>query len=165
VFVPRREWTSTLGFIEQGGSSLYPVLAQKVTNLEVLRILLSIGGSEIMDFQVWHDKAGNAKDLTGGDLTFRDPNSGVDPNNGASGAADDFQTNLIMPEPTFFLNKKLGPISIIRPTSTKQGGAVASVVGFVQDGLFLDPATNKSTGIVDVLMRLAEEADDATRRL
>src|SRR6266436_3075686 len=38
-------------FIEQGGSSLYPALAQKVTNLEVLRILLSIGGSEIMHFQ------------------------------------------------------------------------------------------------------------------
>jgi len=30
-------------FIEQGGSSLYPALAQKVTNLEVLRILLNIG--------------------------------------------------------------------------------------------------------------------------
>ena len=153
------------GFIEQGGSSLYPVLAQKVTNLEVLRILLSIGGSEIMHFQVWHDKAGNAPKITDGDLTFPDLNSGVDPNKGASGAADDFQTNLIMPEPTFFLSKKLGPVSIIRPTSTQQGGAVASVVSFVQDGLFLDPATNRNTGIVDVLMRLAEEADEATRRL
>jgi hypothetical protein len=38
-------------------------------------------------------------------------------------------------------------------------------VGFAQDGLFLDPITNKNTGIVDVLMRLAEEADDARRRL
>ena len=153
------------GFIEQGGSSLYPVLAQKVTNLEVLRILLSIGGSEIMHFQVWHDKAGNAPKITDGDLSFPDLNSGIDPNNGSSGAADEFQTNLIMPEPTFFLNQKLGPVSIIRPTSTQQGGAVASVVSFVQDGLFFDPATNRNTGIVDVLMRLAEEADEATRRL
>jgi len=47
-------------FIEQGGSSLYPTLAQKVTNLEVLRILLSIGPSETMHFQTWQDKAGNA---------------------------------------------------------------------------------------------------------
>ncbi len=70
-----------------------------------------------------------------------------------------------MPEPTFFLSKKLGPVSIIRPTSTQQGGALASVVSFVQDGLFLDPATNRNTGIVDVLMRLAEEADEAKRRL
>src|ERR1700675_393292 len=37
-------------FIEQGGSSLYPTLAQKVTDVEVLRVLLSIGGSEIMHF-------------------------------------------------------------------------------------------------------------------
>jgi hypothetical protein len=40
-------------FIEQGGTSLYPALAQHVTNLEVLRVLLSIGGSEIMHFQTW----------------------------------------------------------------------------------------------------------------
>ncbi len=152
-------------FIEQGGSSLYPALAQKVSNLEVLRILLSIGGSEIAHFQTWHDKAGNATNITDGDLTFPNLNGGVDPNTGATGSdiADEFQTNLIMPEPTLFLNKSLGPVSIIRPTSTAQGGAVASVVSFVEDGLFLDPAGN-NTGIVDKLMRLAEEADAARRR-
>src|SRR6201993_4284456 len=93
-------------FIEQGGSSLYPALAQKVTNLEVLRVLLSIGGSEIAHFQTWHDKAGNATNITDGNLSFPNLNAGVDPNNGASGAnvADMFQTNLIMPEPTLFLN-------------------------------------------------------------
>ncbi|MGB7462905.1 MAG: ferritin-like domain-containing protein [Candidatus Acidiferrum sp.] len=153
-------------FIEQGGSSLYPALAQKVTSLEVLRILLSIGGSEIMHFQTWHDKAGNATNITDGNLTFPNLNIGVDPNNGNTGnnVADMFQTNLIMPEPTVFLNPSLGPVSIVRPTSTQQGGAVASVVSFADDGLFLDPATNKNTGIVDVLMRLAEEADEARRR-
>jgi hypothetical protein len=109
-------------FIEQGGSSLYPTLAQKVTNLEVLRVLLSIGGSEVMHFQVWHDKAANAPSITDGDLSFPNLNSGIDPNNGSSGAADGFQTNLIMPEPTFFLDQELGPVSIIRPTSTQQGG-------------------------------------------
>ena len=154
-------------FIEQGGSSLYPALAQKVTNLEVLRVLLSIGGSEIMHFQTWHDKAGNAALITDGNLTFPDLNAGVDPNNGASdkNVPDMFQTNLIMPEPTVFLHKGLGPVSIIRPTSTQQGGAVASVVSFAEDGLFLDPSTNKNTGIVDKLMRLAEEADEARRKI
>ena len=153
-------------FIEQGGSSLYPALAQKVTNLEVLRILLSIGGSEIMHFQTWQDKAGNATNITDGNLSFPNLNSGVDPNTGATGndVADLFQTNLIMPEPTVFLNPKLGPVAIIRPTSTQRGGAVASVVSFVDDGLFLDPATNKNTGIVEVLMHLAREADEARRR-
>jgi hypothetical protein len=34
------------------------------------------------------------------------------------------------------------------------------------DGLFINPKTNKSdTGIVPVLMRLAEEADEARRRI
>jgi ferritin-like protein len=152
-------------FIEQGGSSLYPTLATKVTDLEVLRVLLSIGASEIMHFQTWHDKAGNVAHITDGNLTFPNLNIGVDPNNGATGTdvADLFQTNLIMPEPTVFLNPKLGPVSIIRPTSTAQGGAVASVVSFVKDGLFLDPATGKNTGIVSVLMGLAEGADEAQR--
>jgi hypothetical protein len=155
-------------FIEQGGSSLYPALAQKVTNLEVLRILLSIGGSEIMHFQTWHDKAGNAAQITDGNLTFPVLDGSNDPNTGATGTteiADSFQANLIMPEPTLFLNKNLGPVSIIRPTSTQQGGAVASVVSFAEDGLFLDPSTNKNTGIFDKLMRLAEEADEARRSL
>src|SRR6266851_5683783 len=41
-------------FIEEGGSSLYPTLAQKVSNLEVLRILLSTGSTETSHFQTWH---------------------------------------------------------------------------------------------------------------
>src|SRR6266403_4552209 len=152
-------------FIEQGGSSLYPALAQKVTNLEVLRILLSIGGSEIAHFQTLQDKAGNATNITDGNLTFPNLNTiGVDPVTGAVDAnvVDKFQTNLIMPEPTFFLNAGLGPVSIIRPTSTPQGGAVASVQSFADDGLFLDPA-GKNTGIVQVLLDLAEKADAARR--
>src|SRR5258708_980155 len=47
-------------FIEQGGASLYPTLAFKATDPEVLRILVSIGGVEIDHFGLWHDKAGNA---------------------------------------------------------------------------------------------------------
>src|SRR6202166_3300719 len=153
-------------FIEQGGSSLYPTLATKVTDLEVLRVLLSIGGSEILHFQTLHDKAGNVALISDGNLTFPDLNSGIDPNTGkaSTDAADSFQTNLIMPEPTVFLDPKLGPVSIIRPTSTAQGGAGAAVASFAADGLFLDPATGKNTGIVAALMRLAEEADEAQRR-
>jgi len=157
-------------FVEQGGSSLYPTLAQKVTNLEVLRVLLSIGGSEIMHFQTWQDKAGNASNITDGDLSFPDLNGGADPNpNGIGGTpqqvANSFQTNLIMPEPTFFLHQSLGPVSIIRPTTEGGGGgAVAAVQSFVDDGLFLDPATGRNSGIVAKLMRLAAEADEARRR-
>jgi hypothetical protein len=138
-----------------------------VTNLEVLRVLLSIGPTETMHFQTWQDKAGNAPMLTDGDLSFPDLNAGLDPNTGAGSvdgvpAADLFQTNLIMPEPTFFLNSRFGPVSIIRPTNPK-GVAMGAVQSLVDDGLFLDPATGQNTGIVAFLVHLAEEADEARR--
>src|ERR1700704_4014245 len=115
-------------FIEQGGSSLYPQLAQRVSNVEVLRILLSIGGVEIAHFQTWHDKAGNAPQLTdvvdpvtGVKVTFPDLNS---PPLGG----ENFQTNLIMPEPTIFLNRHFPACSVIRPTKTK-GAATGALKG------------------------------------
>jgi len=158
-------------FIEQGGSSLYPTLAQHVTNLEVLRILLSIGPSETMHFQTWQDKAGNATPLTDFDsinnssVTFTTLSAAQGETDPESLNGDTLQANLIMPEPCHFLDQKFGPVAIVRPTSTKLNGATAAVVGFVQDGLFLDPATGKNTGIVPVLMKLAEEADEARRQV
>jgi hypothetical protein len=47
------------GFIEQAGSSSYATLSQKVSNPEVLKITLSIGGDEICHFLEWVDFAGN----------------------------------------------------------------------------------------------------------
>jgi hypothetical protein len=38
------------GYIEQGGSSLYAAMSQKVTDPEVLEITLGIGGDEIAHF-------------------------------------------------------------------------------------------------------------------
>jgi Ferritin-like domain len=150
-------------FIEQGGTSLYPTLAQKVTNLEVLRVLLSIGPTEAMHFQTWHDKAGNFNVGTFDGLLFPNLNAGTDPNPGGTGTAADFQTNLIMPEPTVFLNPNLGPVSIVRPTADFDGGARAAVRAFRDDGLFFNPATGTNTAIVGRLMELAEEADEARR--
>lgn len=154
------------GFIEQGGTSLYPTLAQKVSNLEVLRVLLSIGPTEAMHFQTWSDKAGNFLFIndTSQSLSFQSLNAGVDPNPGGTGTAADFQTNLIMPEPTVFLNPNLGPVSIIRPTSDALNGAVAAVTSFRDDGLFFNPDTGDNSAIVGRLMQLAQEADDARRQ-
>jgi hypothetical protein len=157
-------------FIEQGGNSLYPSLAQRVSNVEVLRILLSIGPSETAHFQTWHDKAGNAIQLTdtdtgfpgstGATVTFPNLNGFTDPK-----IADEFQTNLIMPEPTIFLNKKFGPVSIIRPTET-QNAAMGALQGLIDDGLFIGHTSKdgKSDGFVELLQGLAEEADDARRQ-
>jgi hypothetical protein len=162
-------------FIEQGGTSLYPTLAQKVSNLEVLRILLSIGPSETMHFQTWQDKGGNANQgnppltvtdpVNNSTVTFRDLHVAQGETNPESLNGDTLQANLIMPEPTHFLDPAFGPVAIIRPTSTQFGGAVASVNSFAQDGLFLDPKTGKNTGIVPFLLRLGEEADEARRQL
>ena len=159
-------------FIEQGGTSLYPALAQHVTNLEVLRILLSIGPSETMHFQTWQDKAGNATPLTDVDpvnnstVTFSTLSAARGETDPESLNGDTLQSNLIMPEPTHFLDQKFGPVAIIRPTSIAFGGAVASVQSFVTDGLFINPKTKKSdTRIVQKLMQLAEEADGARRQL
>ena len=163
-------------FIEQGGSSLYPTLAQKVSNLEVLRILLSIGPSETMHFQTWQDKAGNANQGNP-PLTVTDPvnNSTVtffdlhvalgESQNETDNEGRVLQANLIMPEPTHFLNDEFPPVAIVRPTSTRLNGAKAAVQGFVDDGLFLvNPKTGQQSPIVATLMRLAEEADEARRR-
>lgn len=160
-------------FIEQGGSSLYPTLAQKVTNLEVLRILLSIGPSETMHFQTWQDKAGNALPLTDFDkvnnssVTFTVLANAQGETNPESLKGDTLQANLIMPEPTHFLtndNRKFPPVAIIRPTSTRNGGAVASVNSFVADGLFLGQTPFKKPALVQKLLQLAEEADEAQRQ-
>src|ERR1700750_1532759 len=156
-------------FIEQGGTSLYPTLAQKVTNLEVLRVLLSIGPSETMHFQTWQDKAGNALPLTdvdngpggtGATVTFTDLTQAQGETDPESLNGDTLQANLIMPEPTHFLSKKFPPVAIIRPTSTKNGGAVASLQSFVNDGLFIG---QKNPEFLRLMFRRAEEADAARR--
>jgi hypothetical protein len=145
-------------FIEQGGSSLYPQLAQRVTSPEVLRILLSIGGTEITHFQTWHDKAGNAPQLT--DVVDPVTNVKVSFPSGAQLTAmgEDFQPNLIMPEPTHFLSANFPVCSIIRPTATKNA-AKGALKSFIDDGLFI----GQSADFFAYLRDLAEDADAAQR--
>jgi hypothetical protein len=139
------------GFIEQGGTSLYPSLAQRVTHDEVLRILLSIGPTEAMHFQTWHDKAGNAPPLT-------DPTNGLvfpDLNSPPFGG-EEFQTNLIMPEPTIFLNRAFPIVSIVRPTETN-GAAMGALNALTADGLFI----GQTPEFFSLLTQLAQAADHA----
>jgi hypothetical protein len=146
-------------------STLYPVLALKATGLEVLRILLSIGGVQIDHFSLWHDNGGNAiaQPLAGPDglkdpktgLTFPDFNAPANQHNNLS-AADQaagsqmFQTTLILPEPCHFLSTNLPPVSIIRPTLTQNGGAVATIQSFTSDNLF----AGQSRQFLEVLVEL-----------
>jgi ferritin-like protein len=141
------------GFIEQAGTSLYATLSQQVSSPEVLKITISIGGAEIMHFQVWHDKAGNAVPLTdnqpGGTLTFL---------NLADKQPESLQANLIMPEPCDFI-KGLPECSIIRPTGPGQLDAVGAINGFIGDGLFI----GQPKEFCELLLDLANEADQAQR--
>jgi hypothetical protein len=132
-------------------------MAQRATSVEVLRILISIGPTETMHFQTWADKAGNAHPLTAVDpvtkvsVTFPDLNS-------PPFGGEEFQTNLIMPEPCPFLSRKLPVCSIIRPTETK--GIAMGVVKFLTDmGLFI----GQSPTFFNLLRNLAQEADAARR--
>jgi hypothetical protein len=148
---------NTAGFhfatIEQGGTSLYPAVAQRVNDPEALRVVLSIGPTEAMHFQTWSDKAGNAPALT-------DPTNGLvfpDLNSKPFGG-EDFQTNLIMPEPTSFLSRRFPVCSIVRPTETK--GIAMGVVKFLTAmGLF----RGQSPTFFATMTALAQQADAAQR--
>jgi hypothetical protein len=158
---------NTAGFhfanIEVGGSSMYPGLAQRVTSVEVLRVLLSIGGTELMHFQTWHDKAGNAVPSPNGQpvidpvthipVFFPDLTAAAVPPVG-----EDLQSNLIMPEPTAFLSRHLPVCSIVRPTAT-QGAAMAALQAFVNMNVFV----GQSKAFFAFVTHLAQEADAAQR--
>jgi hypothetical protein len=140
--------------IEQGGNSLYPSLAQRATDVEVLRILMSIGPTETMHFQTWSDVAGNAPPLTA-----------VDPVTGVKVTFPDFEVEnelfdkaLIMPEPCPFLNRNLPAVSIIRPTNT-QGAAMGALKFLTDMGLFI----GQSPAFFAYMTQLAQDADRAQR--
>jgi hypothetical protein len=148
-------------FIEIGGTSLYPSLAQRVKHPEVLRVVLSIGPTEAMHFQTWQDKAGNAN-------AGNPPLTVVDPINNNStvtfvdltldSTPETLRNNLIMPEPTPFLNQNFPICSIVRPTATK-GAAMAAVNALTADGLFI----GQTDEFFNLLADLARDADAAGR--
>ncbi len=145
-------------FIEQGGSSLYTTLLQQVSGVEVLRIVASIGGTEVDHFSIWHDKVSTA---------VAPPNNVTDPVTGLtfpdlSSNTDELkQTNLILPEPCTFISPGLPKVSVIRPSSTANSGAVAAVKAFTDDNLF----DGQPPRFFRKLMRLAVDADAARREV
>jgi hypothetical protein len=147
------------GYIEQGGSSLYQALSQKVSSLEVLKITLGIGGDEVAHFLEWVDFAGNGVQapvapVTDGGLTFPDffANPPLQP-------PSLVQPSLIFPVPCEFISPKLPHCAVIRPSDDRFGGAVATIASFTQDGLFF----GQSKKFLQVVQQLAEEADSASR--
>jgi Ferritin-like domain len=144
------------GTIEQGGSTLYSAMAQKANNVEVLRIVVSIGGDEVAHFLEWVDFAGNGASAPLAPLT--DPVTGLFiPDLNASGSPLT-QTNLIFPLPCEFIASSLPACAVIRPTDPT--GIAAGVVKFLTDmGLFI----GQTPEFFDTLNTLAEAADAAER--
>jgi hypothetical protein len=142
--------------IEQGGSTLYSAMAQKVSNLEVLQIVVSIGGDEVAHFLEWVDFAGNG--VQPPVAPFTDPTNGLTfPDFNATGNPE-LQTNLIFPIPCEFINSNLPRCAVIRPTNPR--GIAMGVVNFLTGtGLF----TGQSPAFFKLLKLLARQADAARR--
>jgi hypothetical protein len=151
------------GYIEQGGSSLYGALSQKVSSLEVLKITLGIGGDEIAHFLEWVDFAGNGVQQPV--APFKDPISGLSfPdffNNPPLQPPSLVQPSLIFPVPCEFISADLPHCAVIRPSDDKFAGAVATIASFTADGLFV----GQQPRFLQILQQMAEEADAAKREL
>lgn len=149
------------GYIEQGGSSLYQAMSQKVSSLEVLKITLGIGGDEIAHFLEWVDFSGNGVQapvapVTDGGLTFPDFF-----NNPPLQPPSLVQPSLIFPVPCEFISPDLPLCAVIRPSDDRFAGAVATIASFTNDGLFL----GQTPRFLQLLNQLAHEADAAQRQL
>jgi hypothetical protein len=144
------------GTIEQGGSTLYSAMAQKATNVEVLKIVVSIGGDEVAHFLEWVDFSGNG--VQPPVAPFTDPDTGLTFPNFDLTFNPALQTNLIFPVPCEFISSNLPRCAVIRPTNPK--GIAMGVAKFLTDmGLFIgQPPT-----FFKLLTTLATQADAAQR--
>ncbi len=135
--------------IEQGGTSLYDVMSLKTSELLVLRIVTSIGGTEVAHFEIWNDKAGDAPAVNSGDgLVFPDLSANTQ-----------FPNNQVMPKPCKFISTGLPLCSVMRPTSFPMVSATAAVQFLTATGLFV----GQSNAFFNTMMGLAAAADAANR--
>lgn len=149
------------GYIEQGGSSLYSALGQKVSSHEVLKIVFGIGGDEVAHFLEWVDFAGNG--VQAPVAPFTDTISGLSfPDffaNPPLTPGSLVQPSLIFPVPCEFISPDLPHCAVIRPSDDKFAGAMATIASFTADGLFI----GQSAKFFQTVQQLAEEADAARR--
>jgi len=134
--------------IEQGGASLYNSLMTKVSDLDVLNILTSIGPVEFYQFSAFHKSTERLFGLKASDGSLSFPDLRKDP------VARD-----IFPEPCKFLNASLPLCSVVRPRNTDTAGAVASATALVKSGLF----QGQPPAFLEAVTALATAADAAVR--
>lgn len=144
------------GQIEQGGSSLYAAMSQKVTDPEVLEITLGIGGDEVAHFLEWVDFSGNG--VQPPIAPFKDTISGLSFSNFFSPLNAEKQPSLIFPVPCEF-RPNLPHVAIIRPLTDEFAGARAAVKALTASGLFI----GQTPEFFSTLQALADAADAAYR--
>ena len=133
--------------IEQGGSSLYNSLFTKVSDLNVVAILASIGPTEVYHFAIFQEALEGIVGLeVAGGPAFPD----------IRGRANKGE---ITPHPCTFLDPSFPLCSVIRPRNTDTAGAVAAATGLVNSGLF----QGQSTAFFNAVVALATAADAAVR--
>jgi hypothetical protein len=145
------------GAIEQGGTSLYASMSQRVSSAEVLEITLGIGGDEICHFLEWVDFAGNGVQKPVAPLT--DPTNGLTFPNFIAEANPLIQPNLIFPVPCGFISPDLPACAVIRPFGTATVTAVGAINSFAASGLFI----GQSQAFMNYVLKLAAQADRARR--
>lgn len=129
--------------IEQGGSSLYNALLERVTSAEVVGILASIGPTEVYHFGLFMTSLQGIRPV---DARF--PNISKAPTRAQ-----------ITPHPCKFIDPSYPLCSVIRPRSIAKAGAVATVNFLVNSGIF----AGQTQGFVDAASGLAAAADAAVR--
>lgn len=144
---------------DAAGSSVYTNLSLKVTDPEVLRIVVSILGVEVNHFAVWHDKAGNAVSQPLAGVTDPETHVTFPDLNSAPFGGEAFQTNLIFPEPCEFIAPGLPPCAVIRPSLGQNAGAVATATAIAASHIF----DGQPQAFFDAVLQLAMAADSARR--
>lgn len=135
--------------IEQGGSSLYNSLITKVSDLNVVAILASIGPTEVYHFAIFQEALEGIAGLeVAGGPAFPD----------IRGRNNRGQ---ITPHPCAFIDPSFPLCSVIRPRNTNIAGAVAIATGLVKSGLF----EGQSPAFFDAVTALAKAADAAVRNV
>jgi hypothetical protein len=145
-------------FIEQGVSSLYTSLSQRVKRARVLKIMLGIGGQEIAHFLDWTNFATQDLQFRFDDSATSITNQGMTfPDSAVTSRRFLFQTNPRLSSHGISIRKDLPLSSMIRPVNDRFCSAIETIESFTENGLFF----GQSTKLLRTLMALAEEADTA----
>jgi hypothetical protein len=149
------------GYIEHAGASLYASLSQKVKRAHVLKVTLGIGGDEIAHFLTWVDFTGIAIERHPfgsecGQRRATDHSQSLPDFNLRRGRSI-YKHDLNLSAPADFMSRVYRQWPVVLSHDDQFGGAVATINGFTQNGLFV----GQSPEFLRRLTQMAAVADAA----